>query len=374
MSSPSELLQAGIEAVKQGRYSEAARSLEAFCRSSTNPHSKDYYQAQMWLVKAYQENGQSEEALTLCRELAASENPQVQVRGQRMLQSLLARDVSRTQATDSSPQPQTQPTQALSEEQSQTEQSTAPTLPDKQPLTQEQASELLKTGNKALKQGHYAQAVQALEEFCHKTDSMSKDYSQAQMWLCKAYKGNGQLEEAIALCRQLSTSENQVARIWGEQFLQSLSPADAVEAPPSQPEFIVQQSEPISPVEGTTEVFQPRTHPSTTGPDLTRPILSVLCHGSLLFASGLLPLAIPITVWILSQDKVVRDNAKESLSFFITMFVWAIAFAILCLIKIGFVLLILLWIFSLVMPIIAIVQCIRNPNEPFRYPFISHLF
>jgi tetratricopeptide (TPR) repeat protein len=365
MSSPSELLQAGIEAVKQGRYSEAARSLEAFCRSSTNPHSKDYYQAQMWLVKAYQENGQSEQALTLCRELAASKNPQVQVRGQRMLQSLLARDVSQTQATDSSPQPQTQPTQALCEEQSQTEQPPAPTLSNKQPLTQEQASELLKAGNKALKQGRYAQAVQALEEFCRETDSTAKDYSQAQMWLCKAYKANGQLEEAIALCRQLSTSENQVARIWGEQFLQSLSPADAFEVPPSQP---------ISPVEQTAEVSQYRTRRSTTGPDLTRPILSVLCHGSLLLASGLLPLVIPIVILIVSQDTVVRDNAKESLSFFITMFVWAIAFAILCLIKIGFVLLILLWIFSVVMPIIAIVQCIQNPNEPVRYPFISHLF
>lgn len=86
------------------------------------------------------------------------------------------------------------------------------------------------------------------------------------MWLTKAYKANGQLEEAIALCQQLSTSEHQIAQIWG------------------------------------------------------------------------------------------------------------IAFAILMVIKIGWALLILLWIFSLIMPIIAIIQCVQKPDKPVRYPFISHLF
>ena len=34
MSSQSELLQAGIDAIKQGHYSEAVQSLEAFCRNT----------------------------------------------------------------------------------------------------------------------------------------------------------------------------------------------------------------------------------------------------------------------------------------------------------------------------------------------------
>jgi hypothetical protein len=42
------------------------------------------------------------------------------------------------------------------------------------------------------------------------------------MWLVKAYKGNEQLEEAIALCQQLTTSEQQVLQIWAKQFILTL--------------------------------------------------------------------------------------------------------------------------------------------------------
>jgi outer membrane protein assembly factor BamD (BamD/ComL family)/uncharacterized Tic20 family protein len=380
MPSSSELLQAGIEAVKQGRYSEAIRSLEDFCRSSTNPHSKNYYQAQMWLVKAYQKNGQSQQAIALCRQLAASENPQVQVRAQQMLQSLSAPRVSQPQADASDVTPQSQPTPALGKAQAQTEQPTSDSIPNQQFLTPEQATELLKTGNKALKQGRYSEAVQALEDYCRGVDATAKDYAQAQTWLVKAYKGNGQIEEAIALCKQLTTSENQVAQIWAQQFLQSLSPAEAIEAPSSQPEPTPHQPEPISQARPTTKVSQSRTRPATTGPDLTRPILSVACHGSILFVSGLLPILIPIVIWIVSQDTVVKENAKEALNFYITVFVWAIALAILSviLIRISLVLIFLLGalllIFSWVMPILAIVQCIQKPDKPVIYPFISHLF
>lgn len=380
MPFPSEVLQAGIEAVKQGRYSEAIRSLEDFCRNSTNHHSKDYYQAQMWLVKAYQENGQPQQAIALCRQLAASENPQVQVRAQRMLQSLSAPKMSQPQADASDVMPQSQTIQAFGEEQAQTQQPTSDSIPNQQLLTPEQATELLKTGNKALKQGRYSEAIQALEDYCRGVDVSAKDYAQAQTWLVKAYKGNGQLEEAIALCKQLTSSENQVAQIWAQQFLISLSPAEASEASSSQTEPVPHQTEPIPQARPTPQASQSRTRPATTGPDLTRPILSVACHGSILFASGLLPILIPIVIWIVSQDTVVKDNAKEALNFLITVFVWAIALAILSvfLIRISFVLILLLGgllaIFSWVMPILAIVQCVQKPDKPVIYPFISHLF
>jgi uncharacterized Tic20 family protein len=86
-----------------------------------------------------------------------------------------------------------------------------------------------------------------------------------------------------------------------------------------------------------------------------------------------------IVILIVSQDTVVKDNAKEALNFYITVFVWAIALAILTviLIRISWVLTLLLWallaIFSWVMPILAIVQCIQKPDKPVIYPFISHL-
>lgn len=367
MSSSPELLQTAIEAVKQRRYSEGIQLLKTFCRSDTNPSTKDYFQAQLWLVKAYQENGQSEQAIALCQQLAASGNSQVQAQAQRILQSLSASRAVNSQASESSLPLHAQSTQAFSEEQPRTEQPAAQPVPNKQTLTPEQAEARLKIGSKALKQGHYAEAVQALEEFCNGTDASDKDYSQAQMWLTKAYKANGQLEEAIALCQQLTTSEHQIAQIWAQQFLQSLSPNQAIETPSS-------QSQPIPQARQAANVSPSRSRSSAASPDLTRPILSVLCHGSIIFASGLLPILIPLVIWIVSKDKIVQDNAKEALSFVINIIVWGIAFAILMVIKIGWALLILLWIFSLIMPIIAIIQCVQKPDKPVRYPFISHLF
>ncbi|HEY9807551.1 MAG TPA: tetratricopeptide repeat protein, partial [Candidatus Obscuribacterales bacterium] len=77
MSSQSGALQAGIEALKQGRYSEAINLLETFCRNSSLTESKEFLQAQMWLVKAYQRVEQPEKAIALCQQLSLHENPQV---------------------------------------------------------------------------------------------------------------------------------------------------------------------------------------------------------------------------------------------------------------------------------------------------------
>ncbi|BAY16004.1 putative Galanin [Anabaenopsis circularis NIES-21] len=105
-------------------------------------------------------------------------------------------------------------------------------------LSAEQADKLLITGNKALKFRHYGEAVQALEEFYQGTDAGFKDYYQAQMWLVKAYKGNEQLEKAIALCQQLTNSEQEVTQIWAKQFISTLLPANysAIESTSQQPE------------------------------------------------------------------------------------------------------------------------------------------
>ncbi|NET38720.1 MAG: M48 family metalloprotease [Cyanothece sp. SIO1E1] len=102
----------------------------------------------------------------------------------------------------------------------------APAAPAHSPtLTAEAAEALLKTGHKTLKAKNYAEAVTALEAYCHGADPAGKDYTQAQSWLVKAYKGNDQIEAAIALCRRLTTHEKKFTRLWAEQFLQTLAPA-----------------------------------------------------------------------------------------------------------------------------------------------------
>ena len=134
MSTEFGSFQSGLEAVKQGRYSEAIHLLENFCQicqvgSQTN--CQEYLHAQMGLVKAYHCIGEHEQARVLCQQLAASKHPQVQAWAQRVLPSLSA-------SGESSPPPQTQ-VQATQD------------LAEKSPLTPDEAALLLTKGNKALK-------------------------------------------------------------------------------------------------------------------------------------------------------------------------------------------------------------------------------
>lgn len=81
----------------------------------------------------------------------------------------------------------------------------------------------LQSGLDALKQGHYQEAVQLLEQFCRNSgDRTSSDYVKAQMGLVKAYQRTGEVEKARILCQQLMMSENSQVRSWAEETQQSL--------------------------------------------------------------------------------------------------------------------------------------------------------
>lgn len=102
----------------------------------------------------------------------------------------------------------------------------------------------------------------------------------------------------------------------------------------------------------------------------TRKLLSALCHGAIFFSSLIISIGIPIAVLLLSNDAVVQENARESINFHINLFLYGIIFALLVLVGIGIILLIGLWVVSILMPIVAIVQSASNPDKPYRYPFI----
>ncbi|AFY45275.1 DUF3137 domain-containing protein [Nostoc sp. PCC 7107] len=220
MSNNLDLFQSGLEALKQEHYSEAVSLLENFCQKYEklpDIKSKKIFEAKAALVKAYHLNGEPQKARLCCQQLAEYNNPQIQAWAQQILKSLLAESA----------------------------------VVKNQPLlTAEQAAELLLTGNKALKFRRYTEAVQILENFCQGTDAGFKDYYQAQMWLVKAYKGNEQLEKAIALCQQLTNSQQEVTQIWARQFLSTLLPANfAASESTSQP-----QSQTIQPEEKNADV------------------------------------------------------------------------------------------------------------------------
>ncbi len=107
-----------------------------------------------------------------------------------------------------------------------------------------------------------------------------------------------------------------------------------------------------------------------------RKLLSALSHGSIFLSALVVSVAIPIAILLVSDDPVVKDNAKEALNFHLNVWVlggiaaicgalwWTIIllpFALL-----GGVVLLASW----VLPILAIVNSLQNPEQPYRYPFI----
>ena len=100
--------------------------------------------------------------------------------------------------------------------------------------------------------------------------------------------------------------------------------------------------------------------------DLTqrRKLLSALAHGAIFFSYTFIAIGIPIAILVISDDQVVKDNAKESLNFHFNIYIYAAIF---------FLLTFVLGVAIFVMPIIAIVHSVSNPNKPYRYPFIYRL-
>ena len=114
-----------------------------------------------------------------------------------------------------------------------------------------------------------------------------------------------------------------------------------------------------------------------------RKLLSAACHGAIFFSSSIVSIGIPIAILLVSDDAVVKQNAKESINFYINLCIcWAI-FALLIFggfNSLGFLLpgfllpaIILLLIANFLPPIVAIVRVAKDPQKAYRYPFILRL-
>jgi len=104
-----------------------------------------------------------------------------------------------------------------------------------------------------------------------------------------------------------------------------------------------------------------------------RKVLSALCHGAIFFSSTIVSVGIPIAILFVTEDSIVKENAKESLNFHINLYVYGIIFALLIAVVIGILMLLGLAVLSWIMPIIAIVKVLTAPDKPYRYPFIFRL-
>ena len=97
----------------------------------------------------------------------------------------------------------------------------------------------------------------------------------------------------------------------------------------------------------------------------------MLCH--LIVLSGfIIPFAsiiAPLVIWLIKKDEMpfVNDQGKESLNFQITILIGFIISFILAFVFIGFLLMIALAIFDLIMVIVAAMKA--NEGVRYRYPY-----
>lgn len=100
----------------------------------------------------------------------------------------------------------------------------------------------------------------------------------------------------------------------------------------------------------------------------SRKLLSAVSHASALFSSTIVSFLIPLAILIASEDEVVKQNARESINFQFNMFLWGIIGGILSLVLVGFAILAVVIVASLIMPIFATIHAAGNDNQPYRYP------
>ena len=84
-----ELYQNGALALKQARYDDAITNLERFCKAVINRQSKEFFQAQMWLIQAYHKDQKDLHAISLCEQLTKSDIPQVKQWAHQALSKLM---------------------------------------------------------------------------------------------------------------------------------------------------------------------------------------------------------------------------------------------------------------------------------------------
>jgi uncharacterized Tic20 family protein len=107
-----------------------------------------------------------------------------------------------------------------------------------------------------------------------------------------------------------------------------------------------------------------------------RKLLSALSHGSIFFSTLFLSVGVPIAMLFVSDDPVVKENAKEAINFHFNVWLYGIIIGILAFLTLGLLGLLLAPIFYLVhwgLTLWAIVHTLGTPDEPFRYPFIFRL-
>ncbi|BDA68136.1 hypothetical protein RIVM261_023700 [Rivularia sp. IAM M-261] len=106
-----------------------------------------------------------------------------------------------------------------------------------------------------------------------------------------------------------------------------------------------------------------------------RKVLSALCHGAIFFSMTLVSVAVPIFITFVTNDPVVRENAKESINFHINVWVYGFILGVLIsmtwgvLVPVAGIGFIVHWGLT----ILALFYVLSDTRKPFRYPLIFRL-
>jgi uncharacterized protein len=107
-----------------------------------------------------------------------------------------------------------------------------------------------------------------------------------------------------------------------------------------------------------------------------RKLLSALSHGSIFFSALFVSVAIPLGILFVSEDSVVKENAKEALNFHLNVWLYGAIIAGLSFVTLGLAGFLLFPIWGLLhwgLTIWAIYQCLTAPNQAVHYPFIFRI-
>ncbi len=114
----------------------------------------------------------------------------------------------------------------------------------------------------------------------------------------------------------------------------------------------------------TQNLLGDETLPAST-PTSDEKTMAILSHILTLVAGFIAPLVI----YLVKKDEspYVREHAKESLNFQITMIILSIVSGILIIVLVGLLLLWLIWLADLILVIVATIKA--SENKMYRYPF-----
>jgi uncharacterized Tic20 family protein len=105
-----------------------------------------------------------------------------------------------------------------------------------------------------------------------------------------------------------------------------------------------------------------------------RKTFTVLCHSASLINYTGFSVAIPLVLLFTKKDSIVVSNARESVNFHFTMWIFLILGFLLTKILIGFAVIAVVAIASLILSLQAILSLLKDEQQIYHYPFTIRFF